>query len=336
MFYTKVISESLTFGRNQQFTSTNLTFNNCYKGIRLNFDWIWSFKDLTFNNCFIGIDMWQLPGINPSTGGYTSASGNAFLQDSYFNNVEYGIVSSFNCSFNPPAAGSFIIDNTDFTGAAYGMVYLNGTVILAGGQKVVGWIQGPAFSASYSQEVLTQYANETCWVAQSSGHCMQGPYTPPARPAVLYDSSTSRIFDRAKPVYDDFSVSQFISAKGQAGCAGDGVTDDTACLQRLFNMVNFNQIAYIDQGAYVITSQLLIPANIRIVGEGWPKLMIKESPLWSDMSNPTPAIIIGNKGDVGKLEMQDVVIEVMGNVPGAILVEINIEGDAPGSAGMLS
>src|ERR1700759_279532 len=121
---------------NQQFTSTNLTFNNCWKGVRLNFDWIWSFKDLTFKNCTIGIDMSQDSGYN-SDGNSLAATGNAMLADSRFNNVTTAIITQFNCTFDPPAAGSLVIDNVDFTGATNAITYLNGTVILPGGSKVL-------------------------------------------------------------------------------------------------------------------------------------------------------------------------------------------------------
>ena len=323
----------LIFSSNQQFTSTNLTFNNCWKGVRLNFDWIWSFKDLAFNNCTIGIDMWQDSGYN-TDGNFLAATGNAILADSTFNNVTTAIISQFNCTFNPPAAGSLVIDNVDFTGATNAITYLNGTVILPGGRKVLGWIQGPSYTSNYNSQLFPQYQNETCWVANAQGVCVQGDYTPPPRPAGLFNQATGKVFDRGKPTYDDWSVSQFVSAKAN-GCAGDGVTDDTTCLQNLFNSVTFNQIAYIDHGAYVVTQPIFIPANRRIMGEAWPKIMIKSSPIWSNQNNPVPAFVIGNKGDVGKLEMQDIVFQTMGSVPGAILMEINIEGDTQGSAGKL-
>jgi glucan 1,3-beta-glucosidase len=140
------------------------------------------------------------------------------------------------------------------------------------------------------------------------------------------------VYDRAKPVYDDFTLSQFVSAKDN-GCFGDGVHDDTTCLQNLFSNVNWNQIAYIDGGAYVVTNQIFIPKNIRIMGEGWPKIMIKSSSLWADINNPVPVFRVGNKGDVGDLEMQDIVFETMGPTPGAILMEWNLEEASQGSAG---
>jgi hypothetical protein len=293
----------------------------------MNWDWIWSFKDLTFNNCGTGIYLGE-----PSS----PALGSAVLADSTFSNVDQAIVTTFNCTGGlPPTAGTLIIDNVDFTGATSAISYPNGTVILAGGQHVAGWMQGHVYAAQYGLETFPNHNNETCYVPQTNLMCVQGTYTPPTLPTGLRDATTGKIFDRGKPTYDDWAVSQFVSAK-TFGCHGDGVTDDTACLQSLFNSVDWNQMAYLDHGAYVITDTILIPKNIRIMGEGWPMIMINSSDVWSDMNNPVPAIRVGNPGDVGKLEMQDIIFETRGPTPGAILVEWNLEEDAQGSAGMSS
>jgi glucan 1,3-beta-glucosidase len=291
----------------------------------MNWDWIWSFKDLKFNNCGTGIYMGE-----PSS----PALGSAVLVDSIFTNVDQAIVTTFNCSNTIlPTAGSFVIDNVDFTGAISAISYPNGTLILAGGQYVPGWMQGHIYSAEYSPEVFPNHNNETCYVPTTNLMCVQGAYTPPTLPTGLRNANNGKIFDRGKPTYDDWTVDQFISAK-TFGCHGDGVTDDTECLQSFFNSVNFSQVAYLDHGAYVITNTILIPKNMRIMGEGWPMIMINSSEVWSDINNPVPAIRVGIPGDVGKLEMQDIVFETRGPVPGAILVEWNLEEDAQGNAGM--
>ncbi|KAF2674481.1 pectin lyase-like protein [Microthyrium microscopicum] len=317
---------------NQQFTSTNLTFNNCYKGIRMNQNWLWSFKDITFNGCTIGIDMVQAG--DPSIGPGSPSLGSAILADSTFINTDTGIVSTYNCSYSKPAsAGTLIVDNVDFTGAGIAIRNPNGTVILPGGSVVAGFMAGNVYSAQYAQRFFPNHDNQTCYVPQAIPSCYQEAYTPPTKPAGLLGPN-GKVFDRAKPAYDDFTVSQFISAKVDFGCAGDGVADDSDCLQNLFNSVNFNQVAYIDGGAYVVTKPIFIKPNIRIMGEGWPKIMIKGGSFWGDKANPEVAFTVGNKGDIGKLEMQDIVFETQGPTPGAIVMEWNLEEDAQGSAGM--
>jgi len=43
---------------------------------------------------------------------------------------------------------------------------------------------------------------------------------------------------------------------------------------------------------------------------------------------------VGNPGDVGDVEMQDLIFTTVGPTAGAILVEWNIKADSPGSAGL--
>jgi glucan 1,3-beta-glucosidase len=297
----------------------------------MNFVWTWSFRDITVNNCDIGIDMYQVSGFK-SDGNPLGAIGTMTLADSSFNNVGTGIITEFNCTFEPAAAGGVLIDNVDFTTATVAIGTKEGDVILEGGSLVDGWSQGPLYITSYQTEIFPNHNNDTCWVPTSNGFCYQGRYVHPTRPAGLYDLERGKILDRGKPNYNDLSVDQFISAKS-FGCVGDGITDDSICLQNLFNSVDWSSIAYIDHGAYVISQQIRIPMNIRIMGEGWPLIMIKQSDIWNDINNAQPAFIVGHKGDVGKLEIQDIIFETLGPVPGAILMEWNLEEDAPGSAG---
>ena len=55
---------------------------------------------------------------------------------------------------------------------------------------------------------------------------------------------------------------------------------------------------------------------------------------FSDQLNPQPMWQIGNPGDVGTVEISDIVFEVKGPAPGAILVQWNIQQDGGGNAGM--
>jgi glucan 1,3-beta-glucosidase len=317
----------LTIHRNQQFTSTNLTINNACTAVYLNWDWLWSFKDLKINNCQIGIDMplRDKPAI-----------GHAILSDSVFNNVEQGIVTTFNCSgANKPASiGSLILQNVDMTTTNIAISYPNKTVILPGHIHVDYWMQGNTYSAYYSQQTFPDYDNQTCWIPKAPRICVQGSFQPPPIPDSLKATGTQSIFDRGKPQYDGWPLSAFISTKAN-GCVGDGKADDTDCLINIFDRVTEDQIVYIDHGGYRVTKPIQIPSNIKIVGEFWPIIFINDvNGFWSDKNNPRPAIRVGNPGDKGHLEIQDVLFETMGPTPGAILLEWNLAEDAKGSAGM--
>lgn len=51
-------------------------------------------------------------------------------------------------------------------------------------------------------------------------------------------------------------------------------------------------------------------------------------------SNPKAMLSVGNPGDVGEVEMQDLMFTTKGATPGAILVQWNIKASKPGSAGI--
>jgi glucan 1,3-beta-glucosidase len=292
----------------------------------MNWDWLWSFKHLTFNNCPIGLDMTQ--NRNPSLG-------SALLSDSVFNNVTQAIITTFNCSTTLlPSAGTLVIDNVDFRGAQIAISYPNKTAILPGGSIVPFWMQGQAYSAYYGPQVFPNHGNETCYIPKAQQVCVQGSFAPPPKPISLLNADGA-IVDRAKPNYNNYPLSAFVSTKDN-GCAGDGVTDDTECIKNIFAAATPEQVVYFDHGAYVITDTIQVPTNIKIMGEAWPMIMVKSSPIWSDMNNPAPAWQVGNPGDVGNVEMQDIIFETMGPTPGAILLQWNLAEDAQASAGTYS
>ncbi|KAJ5131227.1 uncharacterized protein N7515_007266 [Penicillium bovifimosum] len=151
-----------------------------------------------------------------------------------------------------------------------------------------------------------------------------------SKPASLLKNGA--VFERSKPLYTDVAASSFISVKS-AGAKGDGTTDDTEAIQKIFDSYKDGQIIYFDHGAYVITSTIKVPKDIKITGEIWPMLMA-HGPKFSDQEKPVPLFQVGQKGDTGSVEMSDLIITTKGAAPGAILMEWNVAGTSQGSAGM--
>ncbi|KAJ9260282.1 CAZyme family GH55 [Paecilomyces variotii] len=150
-------------------------------------------------------------------------------------------------------------------------------------------------------------------------------------PKELLDSQ-GNVFERSKPQYETVPASSFVSVKS-AGAKGDGSTDDTAAIQKVLDSATEDQIVYFDHGNYIITSTLKVPKNIKITGEIWPVLMASGK-AFSDEKNPIPMIQVGQAGDVGSVELSDLVISTKGPAPGAILMEWNVKQATQGSAGM--
>lgn len=309
------------FAGNQQFTMRNLTFINCQTAIYQNWNWLFTWKEITINNCTVGIDMTQ--------GGAEPTTGSLILQDSVMNGVTTGALTLFTNSTSPTSAGTFIIDNVDYIDTPVALAYPNGTVLLEGNQLIASYLQGRVYSA---YETTEEEHNLTCYVAAATSSRVSQLVNPAPKSASLLDAN-GNFFSRSRPQYEGVPVDSFISAKTY-GCKGDGVTDDTVCVQDFLDSIETTQIAYFDHGAYVISDTIQVPINIRIVGEIWPLIMVDgSSSTFSDQDNPQPAFRVGEPGDVGAVEMTELCFETLGPAPGAIMMEWNLAGAYPGAAG---
>ena len=310
------------FAGNQQFTVRNITFNYCETAIFQNWNWVFNYKSLSFNNCGVGIDL--------SQGGEVPAMGSTIVQDSVFNNIQYPIITTFSSNSTPTAAGTLILDNVNFIDSDPAVQYPNNTGIIPGNRLVDSYVQGTTYSAYESEELIH---NLTCWEPTATFSRMMGEVQKPPKPQSLLDSSGA-FLERRKPQYEGVPVANFKSIIDY-GCHGDGLSDDTQCLQNFLNSVATDEVAYLDHGAYLIRDTILVPNNVKIQGEIWPMIMVDgSSPKFSNQFDPQPAIKVGNPGDTGTVEMVELVFETRGPAPGAIIVEWNLAGETPGATGM--
>ncbi|KAH8698984.1 exo-beta-1,3-glucanase Exg0 [Talaromyces proteolyticus] len=171
----------------------------------------------------------------------------------------------------------------------------------------------------------------TCAASPVSKARTQATLAKSSKPSSLVDSS-GKVYERSKPLYENVAASSFVSVKS-AGAKGDGSTDDTAAIQKVLDSATSGQIVYFDHGAYVITSTIKVPKDIKIVGEIWPMLMASGK-AFSDQKNPIPMLQVGQAGDTGNVEISDIILETKGPAPGAILMEWNVAGSSQGSAAM--
>lgn len=105
-------------------------------------------------------------------------------------------------------------------------------------------------------------------------------------------------------------------------------------MQDLFNTAAASgQIVYFDRGAYLVFDTVLVPKDLKITGEIWT-LIMATGRNFQDQNNPRPMWKIGNPGEVGTVEISDVMFETRGPVPGCILIEWNIAAASKGAAGM--
>ena len=152
----------------------------------------------------------------------------------------------------------------------------------------------------------------------------------PTKPATLLAGGA--VFERSKPQYENVPASSFVSVKS-AGAKGDGVTDDTAAIQKVLNSATADQVVYFDHGYYVVTSTVKVPKNVKITGEIWPVIMASGD-FFSNQASPQPVFQIGQAGDTGSVEISDLIFTNLGPVPGAIMMEWNLAESSQGSAAM--
>lgn len=173
---------------NQQFTTRNLTFNDCNTAIFMNWNWAWTFKSLSINNCQVGLNMSNAP--------QNQTVGSVLILDSQLTNTPTGVVSAFTENSIPIGGGVLILDNVDFSGSKVAVAGITGNTILAGGSVVTNWVQGNGYlpgSAKQKREasvkVITQTVTETVEVCTAD--YTDSPSAPTALPSSLGESRTA-------------------------------------------------------------------------------------------------------------------------------------------------
>lgn len=291
----------------QQFTSRNMTFNNCRTAIFVIWDWGWTFAGITVNGGVTALDM--------STNPLNQSIGSVVLTDSKISGCTYGIRISYE---NNPLGAILVLNNVDLAGVQTGAVvdYKNETILQPG--LVRAWSSHDGYEANN----------------QGISRIKSGPT--PSRASGDVSSllnSDGHMFSKSRPQYRDYRRASFITAKTH-GCAGDGVTDDTAAINSMLNTAaGTDNVVYFEHGAYLVKDTIRVPANVEITGECWP-LIVADSKSFNDPNKPKPVIQVGAPGgERGAVRFSDLVFETNGPAPGAIMVQWNLQSD-PGLSGM--
>ncbi|EJU01871.1 glycoside hydrolase family 55 protein [Dacryopinax primogenitus] len=289
---------------NQQFTVRNITVNNAQIGIYANWNWGWTFQGVTINNCQVGMEI--------ATGG-SSVGGEVIIDAQVYNTPTFIQTTT---AQRTTLGGSILLSNIYLSNVTTAVADPEGTVLAGGTTTISQWAQGNVYTGISGEYRYQQAA-------------LAAPYKPPT----LLDS-TGRIYARSRPQYTDYAPNQFQSVKAM-GAMGDGVTDDTAAIQKTIDQASVYagcKIIYFDAGTYYVTNTIRFPADTIIVGEVWSVIM-GGGPVSSDAARPVPVVQIGTPGSRGVMEITDIVFSTRGPAPGAIIVEWNVGQTSQGSAG---
>ncbi|KAL6154117.1 hypothetical protein ACJQWK_01865 [Exserohilum turcicum] len=284
---------------NQQFTTRNITFNNMNTAIQMIWDWGWTFKSVFVNNCRVAI--------NATAGGPSAVNiGSITLFDSEIKNTQIGIVTARTGNSQPPAAGALYLENVKLDNVETAVVGPNGTYLAgsSGSTIIDAWADGHRYLPNGP--------------IKARGHL-----PPTQRPANLVDAQGG-FYQRSKPQYGDVPLSQFLSAR-DLGATGDGHTDDTAALNAaLLKAKAEGKILYLDAGFYKVTSTVYVPPGSIIVGEALGSVILSSGPYFNSITEPQPVVKIALPGEMGRVEMSDVILSTQGEQAGAILLEYNL------------
>ncbi|KAL1729213.1 glycoside hydrolase family 55 protein [Schizophyllum commune] len=291
---------------NQQFTVRNVTINNAKTAIYSLWNWGWTFQGVTINNCGIGFDA-MTGGITEDT---QTTAGLAIIDATVAETPIFLQTSNASTSL----AGSIVLNNIALTNVPTAVQTADGNVVLEGGSSTIeSWAQGNVYSGDNAEGKFTQ----------------DKVAAPTKADSLLADG---KIFSKPRPQYTDFTKDQVVTAKS-AGAKGDGKTDDTDALQKLFDDNAGKNLVFIDHGTYIITKTLTIPVGSKIVGEVF-SVLAGSGDAFKDPANPQVVVKVGNEGDKGTIEIQDIAFSTVGPAGGAIVVEWNVAEEEQGSAGM--
>ncbi|KAL2867032.1 glycoside hydrolase family 55 protein [Aspergillus lucknowensis] len=292
------------YGGNQQFSAHRMTFIGCTTAIQVIWDWGWVWKSLHVQGSETGIRL-----VNPDGNGNISSA--SFI-DSRFTEVATAI--TFAPATSAPGSGTtgLILDNTRIDGP---IVDTSGRTYLRAGYSR-SWVLVPTYNGG-----------ERSW---TSGNSIPYPREESLLGDRVADLDVPPYFERKKNQYADRSIEDFVQLK----TLGDGITDDTAAVQRAFDTYGGgSKIIFVDAGTYILTNTVRVPKDAKIHGEAWSQFAAFGDS-FSDASNPRTMLQVGNRGDVGTVELQDLILTTKGGTAGAVLMEWNVKAANAGKAAL--
>ncbi|CAG8040084.1 unnamed protein product [Penicillium olsonii] len=300
---------------NQQFTSSQLVFVQCNTAVQVHWDWAWTMQDYVIESCTNGLTIVGGAGGALSTG---QGVGSLVLADAIIANTPNGIITSLYAENST----SLLLQNVGFFNVKTAITDSEkNQILLAGGDEVLkdswgfGMISDATGKGSFVSGQDVPAMNRTDAITGTQSYVK------------------SNLFTRRRPQYESLQLADIVNVK-RFGAKGDGSTDDTAVLNYAFSYAaNLSAIVYIPFGVYKIHNTLNIPVGSRIIGQAWSQIMATGDK-FGDVDNPRVAVKVGVAGDVGIVEIQNMLFTVSGPTAGAILVEWNVEQSLKGSAAM--
>ncbi|KDN67309.1 putative 1,3-beta glucanase [Colletotrichum sublineola] len=290
----------------QQYTAMNLKFRRCLTAVQMVWDWGFNWQRVDIEGSFIGFN---ISGRGGDTG---QGIGSVSIIDSRISNCPIGIFTNGK-SDAINGVPNIVLDNVELSGVATTIVDDSGKTILGSIDKVELWAMGRRYNGSY-------------------GEYSSGAVDAPPKGSRLLDDK-GKLFYRPRPQYENLGQEHFLVAT-ENGCKNDGTGDNTDAINAfLLNARNARKIAYFPAGIYRVGGTVVIPTGSRVQGASWSQIQ-GGGFYFNDIFNPKVVVQVGNRGDVGTMEIVDMMFNVQGATAGAIVLEWNVHESSQGSAAM--
>ncbi|KAH6618327.1 glycoside hydrolase family 55 protein [Chaetomium sp. MPI-SDFR-AT-0129] len=304
-------AQALSIG-NQQFTMRNITIRGAKTAIQQLWSWGWTYTGVSIQDCELGFDFTAVDDKGALN------VGSITITDSEIINTPVGISYGSANSTGPDAGNSFVFENLRISNV----------------ETAIKGPKGAVVPGSSGESVIEAWGRGHAYTETSTGpEKFEGDIQANTRPASLV-SSSGHYYAHSKPQYENVPASDFVSARA-AGAKGDGETDDTDALNKLFaSAAAANKVVFLDAGMYVVTKTVYIPAGSRIVGEAFP-VILSSGPFFASASKPKPVVQVGKcGGSTGRIEWSNTIVSTRGAQAGAILIEYNLASSPENPSGL--
>jgi glucan 1,3-beta-glucosidase len=285
----------------QQWAFKNISFIGCTTGVKASGTNI-VFTASFFQFCEIGIDA-------------SGTSGSLLLIDSSAHNVGT-LVKSYDSG---NASNSIVLENVESDGIT---VTLNGNTVLIGSVTDT-WVHGNSVSSEWLEfselSADTQYEYTS---GNSNRRYQAGATFKTLRTSPLL--TNGRYFSLRPPTYQEYSIDQVVNIKSVSGLPvfGDGSHDDTANINTILSQYAGCKIVYFPAGTYIVTNTILVPVGSRIFGDAYASAISAVGSNFYNPNKPTTMVQVGNAGDVGVAQLNDMLFTVADVLAGCKLVRV--------------
>ncbi|KAJ5949866.1 Pectin lyase fold/virulence factor [Penicillium verhagenii] len=285
---------------NQQVNFKNIQFIQCGTAFDAKGGWTVLIQGALFESCGTGINM------------TSNGLGSLVLLDSTIKNSGPAVRFHDSSHDTGNQNSQLLIQNLEHDGTSPIAVDSDGRIRLAATPHIDTWLWGSLVEGQYEQ-------GATHKTQRAANLLVNGKF-----------------FTKPQPTYTEYGTADVVNVKSVPGfpVKGDGRQDETNSLNAILKQNAENcKITYIPFGVYRVSDTLFVPVGTRIVGEAWA-VISGFGDAFKDAKNPRAVVKLGNPGDIGLIEIQDMRFSVGEILPGAKVLEINAAGQQPGDVAL--